>query len=65
MTFTLTITLSQPAMTTPRDIAVALLSVAEKLNGDRTQITELNSYDKQGRIQDEDGNTVGVWVIGR
>jgi hypothetical protein len=52
-TFTLTIKLGNDAMQTGDDIADALMAVASKVR----------SGHEQGRIQDENGNTVGEFGV--
>jgi hypothetical protein len=52
--FTLNIELGNEAMQTGEDVARALRAVAKKLDGGADS----------GRVQDENGNTVGEWDLG-
>jgi hypothetical protein len=61
MTFTLTIELGNEAMQTGTDLARALREVAVRLERRPERFTE--GLEDAGRIQDENGNTVGGWHV--
>lgn len=60
--FDLSIDLGNDAMKTPRDVAGALLRVAQDLMEKAPQTDRKNAlYDVFGKIKDENGNSVGKW----
>jgi hypothetical protein len=52
---TLNIETGNAAMLTPADVAGALRDVADKI--------EHSGYHDEGRVRDENGNTVGSWDL--
>ncbi len=63
MTFTLTITLGNDAMQTPGDVSLALSELAEKFRNNGEPFEGSDLYDRNGRIRDLNGNTVGTWRV--
>lgn len=59
--FKLEIELGNEAMQDQHDVAKALANVAERLR--KLVSTKFGPYGLEGKIQDQNGNTVGRWEV--